>query len=72
MSDRVTVTVDRDVCVGIGQCEALQPDVFFIDDDAISTVVEGATLGRDEAQLVVERCPSGAIGIVEPGEDGSS
>jgi ferredoxin len=58
------VVVDQTVCVGIGQCEMLEPDVFFINDDAFATVVEGATIERGAAQLVVERCPSGAISIV--------
>jgi ferredoxin len=59
------VAVDRDICVGIGQCEMLEPTVFFIDDEAISTVVDGATLDLDRARAVVERCPSGAISIVD-------
>ncbi len=65
MSDRVRVVVDESVCVGIGQCEMLEPDVFRIGDDAISTVAAGATLERAAAETVVERCPSGAISIVE-------
>ena len=64
MSERVRVVVDQSVCVGIGQCEMLEPDVFFINDDAFATVVDGATLELAAAQLVVERCPSGAISIV--------
>ena len=66
MNDGVTLTVDTTICVGIGQCEVLEPDVFFINDDAISTVVDGATLPADRAAIVIERCPSGAISIVAP------
>ncbi|MEZ5378056.1 MAG: ferredoxin [Acidimicrobiales bacterium] len=63
-TDAVRVRVDDTVCVGIGQCEMLEPDVFFINDDAISTVVDGATLSAERAAVVIERCPSGAISIV--------
>lgn len=69
MSDRLTLRVDPDICVGIGQCEMLEPDVFFIGDDAIATVVDGATLPADRAAVVIERCPSGAIGVA-PSETG--
>ncbi len=70
-NDSVTLTVDTTICVGIGQCEMLEPEVFFIDDEAISTVVDGATLPADRAARVIERCPSGAISIVPLSDDDS-
>lgn len=70
MSNHVQLRVDPEICVGIGQCEMLEPEVFFIGDDAISTVVDGATLPAERAAIVIERCPSGAISIVdESGDD---
>lgn len=63
--DRVKVTVDEDRCIGIGQCELLEPDVFQLgDEDAISRVVEGSDLSRSRAAELVERCPSAAISII--------
>lgn len=32
-------TVDRDECIGCGQCEELCPEVFKLDDDLISSVI---------------------------------
>jgi len=65
--ERVSMAVDEDRCIGIGQCELLEPDVFRLgDEDAISRVVGGVDLARSRALELVDRCPSGAVSIVEP------
>ena len=54
MSGAVHLTVDLDRCIGIGQCEMLEPEVFRLDDeDGISRVADGATLDRARAAEVV-------------------
>ena len=64
MSGLVRLIVDEDRCIGIGQCELLEPEVFRLgDEDAISRVVDEATLDRARALAVVEACPSMAISI---------
>ncbi len=68
MSDDETLElrVDADRCIGVGQCELLEPDVFQLDDDeGISTAVGNRRLPRDRADTVIDRCPSGAISIVD-------
>lgn len=57
------LVVDEDVCVGIGQCELLEPDVVSIGDQGFADVVDGATLPEDRARTVVDRCPSGALSM---------
>ena len=65
--ERVLMAVDEDRCIGIGQCELLEPDVFRLgDEDAISRVVDGVGLAQSRALELVDRCPSGAISIVQP------
>ena len=65
--DRVRLAVDEDRCIGIGQCELLEPGVFRLgDEDAISRVVDDTGLLRARADEVVDRCPSAAISIVVP------
>lgn len=65
----VVVVIDADVCVGIGQCELLEPDVFALDDDlGYSAVVGSGRLPLERAKIVVDKCPSNAIRIVEDGE----
>lgn len=66
MSHHVRVIVDHDVCVGIGQCEMLEPDVFEYDEEAgLATAEDGATLSTERAATVVKACPSGAIKIAD-------
>ena len=63
-SDLVRLVVDAERCIGIGQCEMLEPEVFRLDDEtAISAVVGDGLLPVERARLAVEKCPSGAIGI---------
>ncbi|MDP6869021.1 MAG: ferredoxin [Acidimicrobiales bacterium] len=65
--DRVSLIVDEDRCIGVGQCELLEPEVFQLgDEDAISRVVDSAGLPRVRALEVADRCPSSAISIAEP------
>ncbi len=66
MPDELRVRVDPDVCVGIGQCEMLEPEVFEYDEDAgLAGARDGATLSPERAAAVVKACPSGAISIVD-------
>ncbi len=62
----VRVQVNAEQCMGIGQCEMLEPDVFELDDDGIAHVAEGATVTEERAQELIARCPSGAITIASP------
>ena len=62
----VNLAVDPEVCIGIGQCEMLEPDVFRIGDDSGVAEVQGdGRLPRSQALVVIERCPSGAISLVD-------
>ena len=64
--DLVEVAVDSERCIGGGQCEMLEPDIFLLDDDeAISSVIGSGALPRERAEVVVHRCPGAAISIVE-------
>jgi len=71
--DRVKMVVDRDVCIGAGQCEMYDDDVFELDDDVLATVIGDGTLPRDRAAAAADRCPGRAISFVEldAGQDGA-
>ncbi len=62
--NEVRLVVDPQVCVGIGQCEALEPDVFEIDDDGVAVTLGAGTLPIERANAVTEACPSGAISVI--------
>lgn len=57
------VKVNRDNCIGCGACEAINSEVFQLDDDGISTVVCKDFKKIDEEVLTeaIESCPTAAI-----------
>ncbi len=60
----VVVQVDAEKCIGIGNCEMLEPEVFLLDDDTgLASVVGTGSLPLDRAEKVVAGCPSGSLSI---------
>jgi ferredoxin len=55
------IGVDRDACMGSGNCAFWAPGVFDLDEDGIAIVV-GDALGRDEeVRRAALNCPTSAI-----------
>ena len=61
----VKLAVDRDKCIGSGQCEMLEEQTFVVgeDDDVTAEVIGTGMLPLDRAEKVVDLCPSQAISI---------
>lgn len=60
----IIVTVDRDLCVGHGQCNAFAPAVYDLDDGYC--VLPRADLPaelRGSAEDGADACPAGAITV---------
>ncbi|GGV66223.1 MULTISPECIES: ferredoxin [Streptomyces] len=58
------IDIDKDRCIGAGQCALTAPQVFTQDDDGLSTLLPGH--GNDDGPLVREAaraCPVGAITV---------
>lgn len=57
------VVVNRDDCIGCGACESIEPSVFQLDDEGISTVLEDNVKNADPEKIdeAVESCPTSAI-----------
>ena len=55
--------VDRETCIGCGNCEAVCPDVFVLDDDGKSKVIVEVIPQESEAcaKEAEEQCPVSAI-----------
>ena len=55
--------VDREACIGCGNCEAVCPDVFMLDTDGKSTVIVEVIPQESEAcaKEAEEQCPVNAI-----------
>lgn len=57
------IEIDRDACIGSGNCTFAVPGVFALDDDGVAIVVDPSA--GDEAKIVeaAKNCPSKAIKI---------
>ena len=65
------ITTDTDRCVGSGQCVYNAPKIFDQDEEATVVLLERSP---DDSQLdlvraAVDRCPSGALALVEDRAD---
>ncbi len=61
---QLQIIVDRHSCTGLGECMAIAPEMFDLDDSGIAVVRTGAVdpeLARDAA----DACPMAAISIIE-------
>ncbi len=57
------VVVDREACMGSGNCAFWAPGVFDLDDEGVA-VVCGDPAGREEeVRRAVMNCPTSAISI---------
>ncbi|MGW3912492.1 ferredoxin [Streptomyces sp. NPDC005070] len=61
------ITVDRDRCIGSGQCVMTAPGVFTQDDDALVALVPGHEDGAGDPRVhdVPMACPVQAVAIHE-------
>ncbi|MCS0638483.1 ferredoxin [Streptomyces sp. LP05-1] len=61
------ITIDRDRCIGSGQCVMTAPGVFTQDDDALVTLVPGHEDGAGDPRVreVPTACPVQAVAISE-------
>ncbi|MEM2238727.1 MAG: ferredoxin [Candidatus Bathyarchaeia archaeon] len=59
------VKVDRDACIGCGLCASLCPEVFELDDEGKSRVVNPNGCDGCDCREVANQCPAAAIIIEE-------
>jgi ferredoxin len=61
------ITADTDRCVGAGQCVYSAPEIFDQDEDALVMLLDRSPAAGelDRVRAAVDRCPSGAITLVE-------
>ena len=64
MTGQTRLCLDVTRCVGVGQCELLEPEIFRVaDDTGTATIVSEPVLPSQRAEAIVDQCPSGAIQI---------
>ena len=61
------VKVDRDLCIGVGNCVAFAPTVFKLDEENKAVVLDPSSVDDDTLLETAESCPEQAI-IVEDEE----
>lgn len=66
----VTVEVDQELCIGDEICASMEPEVFEMQDDGLSYVVDGMDEVEDEDLIAAARdaadaCPVDAITVSE-------
>lgn len=62
------ISIDREKCMGSGNCIFWAPGVFDLDDDGVSTVVDAAAAPHDKIILAAQGCPTQAISVNRDGE----
>lgn len=55
------ITIDRDLCIGCGNCESIDPDTFELDDEGIATVKNPDSGDEGLIREAAESCPEDAI-----------
>ena len=69
MARKLKITVDHNVCVGNAMCEEYAPNVFALNEDRQSIVVNPDGDPEDKVLEAAENCPVSAI-MVEDAETG--
>ena len=57
------VRIDRNLCVGFGDCIKEAPEGFKLDDDGIAVFVEPDAVERDRLLRACDACPVDAITV---------
>ncbi len=61
------VEIDRDVCMGSGNCVYEAPGVFDLDDESVAMVVDPAGAAEDQVIAAARKCPTNAITVRRDG-----
>ena len=59
------ITIDREKCMGSGNCVYWAGDVFDVADDMIAVVVGDPDAHAERVQVAAEHCPTNAITLDE-------
>ena len=61
------IDIDKDVCIGAGQCALAAPGVFTQDDDGYSALLPGREDGAGDPMIreAARACPVRAIALTD-------
>lgn len=61
------IRIDRDVCMGSGNCSFSAPQVFGMDDESVSVVIDAGAASAEQIVRAARTCPTEAISVFEGG-----
>jgi len=59
------IKIDREACMGSGNCAFWAPGVFDLDDDGIAIVVDVHAADDEKIVLAAQGCPTQAIAVFD-------
>lgn len=59
------IVVDRDECIGCGNCSDIAPDVFELDEEGLSKVTNPEGSDDDTIREAAESCPVDCIALFD-------
>ena len=59
------INIDREACMGSGNCSFWAPGVFDLDDEGIAVVLDVSAATDDKIVLAAQGCPTQAITIFD-------
>ena len=59
------IKIDREACMGSGNCSFWAPGVFDLDDDGIAIVLDATAAPDDKIVLAAQGCPTQAITVFD-------
>jgi ferredoxin len=62
------ISIDRDTCMGSGNCGFWAPNVFDLDDEGVAIVIDPTGDPEERIVLAAQGCPTGAISLTRDGE----
>jgi ferredoxin len=64
----VEINIDREKCMGSGNCSFWAPATFDLDDDGVAMVVDRNGDDDDKIVLAAQGCPTQAISVWRDGQ----
>jgi ferredoxin len=62
----LTIRIDRDLCVGFGDCLTEAPEAFALDEADVAVLVRPESVTKERLLAACRACPVDAITVVGP------
>jgi ferredoxin len=69
VSEPYEIRIDRDRCMGSGNCVFWAPDSFDLSDDGHAVVLDPAATDEERLRIAAQGCPVGAISLWRDGAE---